>query len=171
MKKIFANQSVNRLTLVLFFIYLLVLVWIILFKMQTDLNVLSGSRSINLIPFGESAIVNGKLDISEIINNIVIFIPLGLYISMLVPNWPWGTRLICPFAISLFLEIMQYILAVGSCDITDVINNSLGGILGILIFQISFKIFKDRTIKILNCLASIATVFVLLLIIALFVSN
>lgn len=171
MKKIFANQSVNRLTLVLFFIYLLVLVWIILFKMQTDLNVLSGNRSINLIPFGESAIVNGKLDISEIINNIVIFIPFGLYISMLIPNWSWSKRFICPLAMSLFLEIMQYILAVGSSDITDVISNSLGGVLGILIFQISFKIFKDRTIKILNCVASIATVLVLLLIIALFVYN
>ena len=44
-------------------------------------------RSVNLIPFMGSVIVNGRIDISEIINNILVFIPVGIYVCMLKKDW------------------------------------------------------------------------------------
>ena len=40
-------------------------------------------------------------------------------------------KLLIIAGISLLLEITQYILAIGSSDITDLITNTAGGLLGI----------------------------------------
>lgn len=65
----------KKLTVGLLIIYLAVLTWIIVFKMEFDLSLLSrmNLRSINLIPFAESASVNGRVDTSEILLNMVAF--------------------------------------------------------------------------------------------------
>ena len=60
-----SGKKQKCLTTALFTVYVLAIIWIILFKMQ--LIPVVTQRSLNLIPFGESVIVNGKLDISEII--------------------------------------------------------------------------------------------------------
>ena len=134
-------------------------IWIILFKMQFSFNGLGDSRSINLIPFGDSMIVNGKIDVKEIIENIFIFIPLGIYISILKSEWTFTKRAGTSFLTSLLLEVVQFIFAVGSSDITDLIGNTLGGVIGIGIFYGFSKLFKDKTIKIINVIALIATIF------------
>lgn len=38
---------------------------------------------------------------------------------------------------SLFLETLQYLLAMGASDITDVINNTLGAVIGVLLWKAS----------------------------------
>ena len=67
-------------------IYLIVLTWLILLKGSVSLPAFGQFRSINLIPFGASLIVNGKLDLGEIWMNILAFIPLGLYTGLLHPR-------------------------------------------------------------------------------------
>ncbi|MFU0825927.1 MAG: hypothetical protein ACFWTJ_00010 [Lachnoclostridium sp.] len=67
----------RNLTRILFAVYILMLVWILLFKMSFSMDELYKNRSINIIPFMSSVIANGRVDISEIINNIVVFIPVG----------------------------------------------------------------------------------------------
>ncbi|OOM15786.1 hypothetical protein [Clostridium saccharobutylicum] len=54
------------LTICLLVMYLLILTWIILFKMQFSIEKSDHLRSINLIPFHESVIVNNRIDLSEI---------------------------------------------------------------------------------------------------------
>ena len=73
----------RNLTRILFAVYFLILVWILLFKMSFSIDELYKNRSINLIPFMGSVIVNGRIYINEIIDNILVFIPLGIYICML----------------------------------------------------------------------------------------
>ena len=53
----------KKITKALCIIYLMFLTWIILFKMQFAFQELPDIRSINLIPFKESVMVNGKLQI------------------------------------------------------------------------------------------------------------
>ena len=43
-------------------------------------------------------------------------------------------KLLIIAGISLLLEITQYILAIGSSDITDLITNTAGGLLGCLLY-------------------------------------
>lgn len=160
-----SENKMKRITGILLIVYLLVLSWIILFKMQLSISELKNMnfRSINLIPFSESVIVNGKVDISEILLNIVAFVPFGIYISMLKPNWNFGKKVLPIFCVSLAYEIIQFIFAIGGSDITDLIGNTLGGVIGIGIFVLLYGIFGKKVIKGLNVLATIGTVVMVLL--------
>ena len=71
------NNSAKKLTIVLFSIYLVALFWILLFKLGVRFSYME-NRKVNLIPF-ESLISNGKIGFGEIIMNVIIFLPLGIY--------------------------------------------------------------------------------------------
>ncbi|WP_332849549.1 VanZ family protein [Clostridioides difficile] len=142
----------------------MILTWIILFKLQFDISSLEtmNLRSINLIPFAGSLIINNRVDISEIILNVAIFVPFGIYVCMLKEEWSFIKKVIPIFITSLVFETLQYIFALGASDITDLIGNTLGGIIGIAVFMLLSKIFKNNTIKIINVLALIVTIIVVL---------
>ena len=53
----------------------------------------------------------------------------------------------------LAFEIVQYILKIGTCDLMDAINNTLGGVIGILLFLLLKRILKTRTRPALSLLA------------------
>ena len=161
----------HNLTKILFIAYTLILVWILLFKMSFSIDELYKSRSINIIPFMGSVIVNGRIYISEIINNIIVFVPVGIYICMLKENWSILRKISVGFFISLGIEVLQFILAIGATDITDLIGNTLGGIIGIGVFYLFSKVFKNKTNNIINTLALIATILLLAFISILLIAN
>ncbi|HBF4348173.1 TPA: glycopeptide resistance protein VanZ1 [Clostridioides difficile] len=154
----------HNITKGLFIVYIIILTWIILFKLQFDISSLEtmNLRSINLIPFAGSLIINNRVDISEIILNVAIFVPFGIYVCMLKEEWSFIKKVIPIFITSLVFETLQYIFALGVSDITDLIGNTLGGIIGIAVFMLLSKIFKNNTIKIINVLALIVTIIVVL---------
>ncbi|WP_042274523.1 VanZ family protein [[Clostridium] dakarense] len=156
------DKKQRNLTMILFTVYFFILIWILLFKMSFlfgfSLDSIHGNRSINLIPFSGSVIANGKIYINEIINNILVFVPVGIYTCMLNPKWSFIKKISLSFFVSLSIEVLQFIFAIGATDITDLIGNTLGGIVGIGVFYIFAKVFKNKTIKVFNILASIATV-------------
>lgn len=63
----------------LFFIYLAFVIWVILLKFSTSPDALPHLRNINLIPYGDCLMVNGNLNIRELAENILIFVPFGIY--------------------------------------------------------------------------------------------
>ena len=107
-------------------VYLLILSWIILFKLQFSFSALDHIRQINLLPFGGSVIANGKIDFDEIINNVIVFIPVGAYFSLLFKNKSVLKAIGSVLGISFVYEIIQFIFAIGASDITDLISNTLG---------------------------------------------
>ena len=162
------NNITNKVTTVLFIIYLIALFWILLFKLGVRFSYM-GNRSVNLIPFSEPLILNGKIDVGEIILNVVIFVPLGIYAGVLFKRWTFGTKLFFFFLISLMFEGLQFILRVGAFDITDIITNTLGGIIGLMIFKAIEKAFKNsfKAQKFINIIAAIGTVLTILLLLLL----
>lgn len=158
----------RKLTKVLLMVYLLALTWIILFKLQMDFSNLRDMnyRSVNLIPFAGSGIVNDRVDVSEILLNVAAFVPFGIYVSMLKPDGGFWKKVLPIFCD----EVMQYVLAIGGSDITDLIGNTLGGVVGIGVFAVLYRLFGRKVIKVLNVLALIGTVaavaFLALLVIA-----
>lgn len=71
--------------------YLLVLIWILLFKFSLSFESLLQEsdilkRNINLIPFGQSTIINGQVDFKEAIYNGVIFLPFGVFLGIAFKN-------------------------------------------------------------------------------------
>ena len=77
------NNKTNKVTNILFIIYLIALFWIIVLKFNVPFSYMGNMRRINLIPFSEPLILNGKLDFGEMISNVAIFVPLGIYAGIL----------------------------------------------------------------------------------------
>lgn len=150
----------NKVTIILLAIYLVILTWIILFKMQFSLDALPYIRSINLIPFRESVIINGKIDLDEIFDNVLVFIPVGVYISMLNKDKSFFQKLLPILVLTLSYESLQYIFHIGATDITDIITNTSGGIIGIFFLTVLYKVFKNsnKVDKVLNILALICSI-------------
>lgn len=150
-------------------IYLLLLVWIILFKLSYRFSDLITPRSINLIPFYYQHETSFYL--SEVIDNILIFIPLGILLKML--NTSNTKTILLGLSFSFFLETLQFILSIGASDITDIITNTTGTLFGLTFYLILNKIFKDKIKinKILNGIGTIVAVLFISLIILLIISN
>lgn len=164
-------KNEKKITVALLAIYLLILSWIILLKLQFSFSDLDHIRQINLIPFGSSVITNGKVDFDEIINNVIVFIPVGVYFTLLMGNMSLLKITGSVFGISLTFEILQFIFAIGASDITDLINNTLGGIIGMILVYVSSVALKDKTHKSLNRIAIVCTVLIVVFLLLLLSVN
>lgn len=165
------SEKRNTLTLVLFVVYLLALTWLILLKLQFSITVMKEGRVINLIPLMGSFSDNGVIRFAEIRINILAFIPLGIYICMMKAKWPFIKKVLAIAVLALAFELTQFIFAIGRADITDVLSNTLGGIIGIGIYALLFKVLKSRTNKVINIVAAVFTILALLLVALLLVSH
>lgn len=138
------NRKLYFITITLFVVYLLFLVWVILLKLEFSLTELDKVREFNFIPFHYEDGHNIGFHFSEVLNNMLIFIPAGAYLSLLFRKMPFWGKAVLVFAMSLALECSQVILAVGRFDITDLITNTVGGIVGIGVPLIGRAVFRDK---------------------------
>lgn len=124
----------------LFAAYLLILLWLVLFKFSYDPFAVPRdfqTRSLNLIPFT-------RAHRSEMISNLVAFIPFGVMLGVNFKHVLCRYKIIAIFAFSLAVEIIQYALAIGVADITDIIMNTLGGFIGLAVYVGLGKHTNDR---------------------------
>ena len=118
-------------------------------------------------------ILNGKIDISEVILNVLVFVPLGIYAGILFNRWIIGKKILLFFLVSLIIEGCQFISGLGLADITDIIDNTLGGIIGLMIYIGIEKVFNDsfKAQKFINILATLGTLFMILFLFLLKTNN
>ncbi len=161
----------KKLTKGLLVVYLLALTWIIVFKLQFSFKDLDHLRNVNLIPFQGSVIVNGVISLGEIYNNIFAFIPFGILICTLLPQKSFLKKVAPIFLTSLLFEIIQFVFSIGASDITDLIANTCGGIIGIGVFFILSKIFRTKVFKVINTVSLIAAIILIMFIGFLLLSN
>ena len=154
------NQA--KLTIALFAAYSVVLVWVVIFKTQFSFSDLPQYREINLIPFAGSAITNNQLNFKEVLWNMLVFVPFGLYWSLIKQNWPFWKKILLIAGVSLLFEIIQYVFSIGGSDITDLISNTLGGAAGIGLYAVLLRLIKEKTHKVLNIVGLIGTICVVL---------
>ena len=153
----------NISTIALFIIYLIALYWILLLKLGVQFSYMA-NRKLNLIPFKGTSILNG-----ENILNVVIFIPLGIYAGVLFKGLSTGIKLLLFFIVSLIIEGVQYLFRLGAFDVTDIITNTSGGVIGFIIFKGIEKAFNNhvKAQQIINVVAMIGTVLMISLLVLL----
>ncbi|TAE47957.1 MAG: VanZ family protein [Bacteroidetes bacterium] len=163
-----SSPLTKRITLVLFVMYAIALIWILLLKLGVQFSYME-TRSVNVIPFREAFLFNGRIDYSEIIMNVVVFVPLGIYAGMLFRRWAFWKNLLFFFLTSCMVEVIQWLLKIGAFDVTDMITNTSGGILGFVICKVIEKLFNNqgRAHGFINIMAGIGTVLMLLFLILL----
>ena len=69
----------------------------------------------------------------QMLGNVLLFIPLGLLLKSLGIN-TWLILLI-GFTFSCSIEIIQYLLKIGLCELDDVFHNTLGTLIGLVMWK------------------------------------
>ena len=146
----FQSAKQKRVSCIVFGIYLFLLVWLVLFKFATSLSELPSIRGINLIPFYYDQETGTHL--KEVLYNIIVFIPLGVYVQIFKEDWKLIKKCRAAFLISFLFEAVQFIFAIGASDITDMIGNILGAIAGIFFCMMMKKIAPGKYISTINVL-------------------
>ena len=77
-----------------------------------------------------------RLVIINLLGNIVMFIPLGIYLRLLFRQKTALISIVLVAMTSVTVEFTQLYFALGSCDIDDVILNTIGGAVGVGLFAL-----------------------------------
>lgn len=135
---IFCNREnfvlYKELSMLCFIIYILLLYYIVTFQ---DNNY--GTN--NFIPFREILRYNptSKLFIKNVFGNILLFVPFGIFVTHYVRNNKFYITLFLSILVSCSIEFAQSIIG-RTADVDDIILNSIGGIIGFLIYKLSDKV-------------------------------
>lgn len=144
----------NVMFIFAFIFYVAFIIDSTLFKYDTLINIVLGNRfaylrSINLIPFFDANADKISL-IKDIAINSALFIPFGYLMQIKSKNNRITImQIFIPFTLSIIIEILQYTFLLGISDITDLICNTFGSILGVIAYILFNKAFKDK-IQLLN---------------------
>lgn len=119
-----------------FILYVLLLYYIVTFQ---DNNY--GTN--NFIPFREifRYDISSKLFIRNVLGNILLFVPFGIFATRYIKNKKAYLTVILTFLVSCSIEFAQSLIG-RTADIDDVILNTLGGLLGFLLYKFSDNFFN-----------------------------
>lgn len=127
--------------------YLAVLVWLVLFKLSLDWGAVLREyqiRELNLVPFAHASWGIR----SETVANVLAFVPFGLLTQVTLKRGSLWWKLLGIFLVSVVFETTQYVLAIGVTDITDVLTNTMGGLLGLLLYRATRRVLPERSLDI-----------------------
>ena len=133
----------KSLARVLFAVYSVILAWLILLKFSVHIDSVLhyDKRSLNFVPFSHSS---GSS--RQSIENVLVFIPLGLLLSVTFKRLNFLSKLLIVLGASISAETIQYIFAIGATDITDVMTNTLGGLIGLIGYDLSSKYIDQESL-------------------------
>lgn len=154
------RKILNRLLIVGFIIYLIFLIWNVLFKYVSPFELFGDrtlSRTVNFIPYVD--IFNKDY---SVLGSIILFIPLGIFLCIYSKDAKIWPKVLAMALLSLALESLQFICCLGIADITNILNNTIGGLVGIGIYVVLIKLFKDED-RIKAFMAIFTTVFIVLI--------
>lgn len=84
---------------------------------------------------------------SNLLGNVLIFVPFGFFMPMASKYRNFFATAFYGFGISLCVEIFQLITRVGSFDVDDLLLNTIGAVLGYIIFVICNTIRRKHGAK------------------------
>jgi len=148
-------------------LYLVTLLWLVLFKLSYDIPAVLAeyqTRSLNLIPF----VTLGQTGLSETVSNVLTFIPFGLLLGVNFKKTGLWRLLLVVVGFSLVVETLQFVLAIGTTDATDLVTNTLGGLLGLVLYRLVNKVVSAANLDAIITLVGL-TLFVTFLLLRLFV--
>ena len=95
--------------------------------------------TINLVPFEELRKLWGYgyfwTVIYNVAGNVLWFIPLGFLVQGLFPRWRILIVALCGMVVSFSIKLLQFICVTGITDIDDVLINTVGALIGCLMYR------------------------------------
>ncbi|MCC2032698.1 VanZ family protein [Microbacterium allomyrinae] len=157
------SRAGRRVLVTLFVVYLVLLAWIVLWKLEVPWigDAAVRSRPIKLVPFVASGDAGASAPI-EVVINLLLFVPFGVYLGLLAPSWAWWKAGGVLVGASLVLEVTQHLLSTGSFDTTDLIVNTAGGLVGLGLLTLVRRRLGGRTTVVMARFSVITTVLAVL---------
>ena len=137
----------NALYQILFY-GVMIIYFILLFFLLFRKKAAGSFQSVNLIPFHS---IGAYLFSDDMVSRV--------YLPLLIRRKSIFANTVCVALISAVVEVLQYIFAVGSADIDDVILNTVGGLIGVSLFRVMELLLKDQTKKAVTILAPVGGIF------------
>ncbi len=146
------TKKIRRLSAITLMLYVLLLIWIIALKCNMQNAILDAKIynrdytlaekfAFQLSHFSATPLEDGIL-------NILFFIPLGMLMPFFTKKHAYiKTALFC-FLISTGFEVLQLFNCIGRFTYIDIINNTIGGIIGALIHLLLRRKAKERPLEI-----------------------
>lgn len=144
------KNRLHKLGKLLFFAYIIFLLYFLIFSEWYGRSGEMSEYRYNLILFQEiQRFWNhreqlGWIAYANLVGNVVIFIPYGFFMPMASRYRSFFQTLFYSFGFSLLVELFQLVTKVGSFDVDDLLLNTIGGILGYLLFVICNHIRRGQ---------------------------
>ncbi len=135
-----------------FALYLILLVWIVSFKCNIQNTIFEVLYTYSKLPIEERFLraFMGISDITQIVLNVIVFVPLGIYMPLLHEKTNLIKGAFMALSISLVFELIQLFTCIGAFMLDDLVTNTLGFVLGYLIFKMLRRVTTDKAINIVN---------------------
>lgn len=136
-------------------VYLVLLAWAVLWKLEVPHTGGYGRDRVQLVPFG---LAGGDHVVvpSEIAANLLLFVPLAVLLGLLAPARPWWWPVAVTAGTSLALEAVQLALAVGIADVTDLLVNTAGGLAGAGLLALARRTLRERAAVVVTRVCAVA---------------
>ena len=163
MKNVF--RFIKKISPYLFVVYIVLLILILVFKISQPemfegiIHRLKTGEQVtfaepnNIVPFkviGEylsNAQTLNDWFAKNLIGNIVVFIPIGFLVPLFLKrNRIWHVAIV-GIVVSVFIEILQSLLAVGRADIDDIILNTIGLLIGFGIYKLIYSVALKNSLE------------------------
>lgn len=143
-----SKRKIRIISWIFFIIYLFMMVYFLFFSEKMG-RIAGTNYRYNLIPFMEIKRYLHYRDkignINVLINllgNVLCFVPFGFVIPILTSKQTLFRMFCLSMLASVLVELLQLISMLGSCDVDDIILNTLGGVIGYILFVIGRGIVR-----------------------------
>ncbi|TPG62844.1 VanZ family protein [Hymenobacter nivis] len=136
---------IKPLTWLALALYIGLVVYVVFFARRRQ-NIVWSPHLVNLVPLANT--IRAYRDVayigqwnywSNIFGNIALFVPLGPLVAAATGFRRWRWLLAIGVGASVLIECAQYVLEIGVPDIDDVILNSTGALVGIILWELLFR--------------------------------
>lgn len=137
-----SKKQIRVLGKILFILYIAFLLYFLIFSDWYGRTGALSDYHYNLVPFQEIQRfwnyreMLGWISYANLFGNVIIFIPFGFFMPMASRYRSFFLTMSYSLGLSLLVEVFQFISKVGSFDIDDIILNTIGGVVGYILFVI-----------------------------------
>ena len=137
---------------ILFYLYLIVMFYFVLFSERYGRETGYDTSHVNLELFKEikrfwmyRSLLTPEAFITNLVGNVFAFSPFGFLLPVMTEKKRGLIKVVLgSFLFSLIIESCQYIFKVGVFDVDDLLLNTIGGLIGYIIYKISVTIYRRK---------------------------
>ena len=146
------RKALRICSYIIFGVYIILLTYFLFFAESTGRTFEGRTYHYNLVLFKEIRrffkyrdSLGNMAVVLNLVGNVVAFVPFGMFLPIMNRRFrSFFYMTFLTFEFSLIVELIQLVCKVGSFDVDDLLLNTIGGILGYLIFALVNRIRRHK---------------------------